>query len=602
MSRLLYRSSTRPPSRVIKSESTARRVMEQRRLRLMCIGMFFALSFAALGLRLIEVSLVGGGDLPFKRMVAEPQLLLQAEEAGAEEIEAVLPKDVRRHNIEDRNGNLLATSVSSAALVANPSLIREPRVVARKLSSILNEVSFDFLYERLNQPDKRFVYLKRRLDPSEQQQVHNLGQPGLFFEPKQLRVYPYAGLLGHVIGYVDVDNKGIAGLEKTFDTRLSSPYHDEETLQLSIDLRVQMIMHDALREAMEEFSAIGATGIVYDMQKGELLALANLPEFDPHSPADAPAEARFNRATLGAYEMGSTFKAFTVAMALEHGVVDLDDGYDATNPIKVARYVISDSHPKKRWLSVPEIFAYSSNIGTVKMALDVGTSRQRSFLRKLGLMEPVDIEIPEKAHPLVPDPWREINTMTISYGHGISVSPLHLVRAIAAITGDGRLPHLSLVKDGNKHKPRGERVVSVDTAHAMRKLMRTVVEYGTASHADVPGYRVGGKTGTAEKVKAGSYKDKEKLASFVSIFPSDNPRYVVLAMLDEPQGTDATYGYATGGWVSAPVVAKVVNRIGPMLGVAPKFEKPNPKEEAFWARAEQLNKQAKNRRVHAVAY
>jgi cell division protein FtsI (penicillin-binding protein 3) len=333
---------------------------------------------------------------------------------------------------------------------------------------------------------------------------------------------------------------------------------------------LQYLLHSELSKAMKEFKAIGAAGVIAHVPTGEIHAFSSLPSFDPHEPAKASRDELFNRVSLGAYEMGSTFKTFTAAMALDYGEVKFNEGFDAKKPIKVARYTIRDFHAKKRWLSVPEIIAYSSNIGTVKMAMEVGAERQQEFLGKLGMLEPLPIELPERASPLVPSPWREINMMTISYGHGISVSPLHLVQGMQAIVNDGIKQQLTLIK--GKKGP-ATQVISEETSQQVRRLLRTVVQYGSATSADVKGYRVGGKTGTAEKVSAGGgYNRKAKLASFIGTFPVDRPEYIVLVMLDEPEGNRSTYGYATGGWVSAPVVGRVISQMGPLVGIEPHYD------------------------------
>ncbi len=597
----------RPASRVVKGESSAHKLFEQSRVRLMCVALFFMLCFGALGLRLIEVTFMGGGDLPFKRLVTEPQLLLEHEEEV--DTAQTVQEPMMRREITDRNGMVLATSIATASLVANPTLIRHEMEVAKGLHAIFPEQSVDSLHARLMQKRSKFLYIKRHLKPSEQEAVNNLGVPGLFFEPDYRRVYPYGGLFAHVIGYVGVDNQGLAGIEKHFDRALEDPVLAHESLELSVDLRVQAMLRDELKTAVEEFSAIGATGIIYDIKKGEILGMANLPEFDPHAPGKASADALFNRATLGAYEMGSTFKTFTLASALNEGVTKVAGGYDATNPIQAAGFKISDSHPKGRWLTTPEIYAYSSNIGTVRMALDLGKEKQQEYLRKLGMFDPVSIEMPEIARPLVPRNWGEISTMTVSFGHGISVSPLHVIEGIASVINGGTKASLTLVKNGNAKKPEGERVITKETSDTMRSMMRLVVEHGTAKGANAEGYRVGGKTGTAEKIVNGRYDADKKIASFIGAFPMDAPRYVVLVMVDEPKGTKATYGYATGGWVAAPTVGRLVQRVAPILGVAPDFEKQDPAVNAMWASAEMHEKQAQMKRlqqkqggVHAASF
>lgn len=590
------RYAKRPPSRVVQSESSHSRVLGESRIRLICIAVFFTLSFAMLALRLFEVSLMGGGDLPFKKLVSQPQLLLSKEEDV--DVSSIPTQEVRRRDVVDRNGMVIATSIETASLVANPTIIRHEKEVAKALNKIFPEESYGTLLTKLEQKRSTFTYLRRHLTPSEQEAVNNLGVPGLFFEADQRRVYPYGSLFSQTLGYVGVDNQGLAGIEKYFDYQLEDPIK-EEPLTLALDLRVQSILRDELRAAVKQFSAIGATGIVTDMASGEVLAMVSLPEFDPHRPAKASDDARFNRATLGAYEMGSTFKTFTVAGALDAGIVNLHSGYDTSRPIKMAGFTISDAHPENRWLSVPEIFAHSSNIGAAKMAIDVGANRQQELLRKLGMFKPVSLEVPELAYPLVPERWGQLTTMTVSYGHGISVSPLHLVRAIAAVAGDGHLRDLTLVKGGGKEAEDKE-VVSAKTRSAMRDLMRLVVQYGTAKAAEAPGYSVGGKTGTAEKIVGGSYKKDAKVASFVGVFPVNDPKYAILVMVDEPKGTKETFGYATGGWISAPVVGRVVQRMAPLLGMRPDFAARNPRVEAMWAEAEVRVRAVKMQRMQKL--
>jgi cell division protein FtsI (penicillin-binding protein 3) len=321
---------------------------------------------------------------------------------------------------------------------------------------------------------------------------------------------------------------------------------------------------------MAEFSAAGAAGVVLDARTGEVLAMASLPDFDPNEPAAYAPETRFDRATLGIYEMGSTFKIFTTAMALESGVTTLEDGYDASDPIHIARFTIRDYKPKGRWLSIPEIFIYSSNIGAAKMALDVGGIRQRAFLGRLGLLEPAHIEVPEVGTPMVPSPWREINTMTVAYGHGLAVSPLQMAAAVAPMVNGGVLHRPTLLaRSGAVH---GERVLSERTSDDIRRLMRANVVEGTGTHAAVPGYLVGGKTGTAEKNEGGTYNRKSLLSSFVAVFPMIEPRYVVLTILDEPKGTEETHGFATGGYVAAPAAGAVIARMASLEGVEPVDE------------------------------
>lgn len=576
-------TSSRPASRVIHGESTRAGEVGESRLRLILIASFFGLSFLMLNMRLLEVSTMGSADLPFKRLVTEPQLMLQREDdvdASRVAEEAV----VVRHDIVDRNGLTLATTIETASLVANPTIIRHEVEVALALSKIFPDEPVAAIKEKLMRKRSTFLYLRRHLTPGQQEAVNNLGVPGLFFEPDERRVYPYGNLFSHVIGYVGVDNQGLAGIEKSFDATLQDPLK-HEPLRLSLDLRVQSILRDELAKAVRVFKAVGGTGVIMDMTSGEILAMANLPDFDPHQPNKASDEAKFNRATLGVYEMGSTFKTFTMAAALENKTATMQSGYDASHPIRANGYTIADAHPQGRWLSMPEIFAYSSNIGTAKMALDFGGKRQRAFLKSLGLFEQAKLEVPEIGRPILPREWPDLTTMTVSYGHGISVSPVQLLDAVAAVTGDGALPIMTLIKDGSKSQPRGPRIVSPQTVAHVRELLRLVVVHGTGKSADVPGYSVGGKTGTAEKNTGGVYDKDAKVASFVGVFPTRQPRYAILVMVDEPQGNAATSGFATGGWISAPVVGQVVQRMAPLLGMKPNFLQQDERINALWAEA-----------------
>lgn len=521
--------------------------LDTARTRLLAAGVVFTLAFLVIAGRLVELTLLTEGN--------EPRLV---ENRPAERLET------GRADIVDRNGVVLATTLPAAALYANPRHLRDPKQVAERLAKVLPDLSAGWLYGKLTQ-DRSFVWIKRQLTPRQQQQVNALGEPGLSFQRAERRYYPHGGLTAHLTGFTSVDNQGLAGLEQYFDASLRS---SAQPLQLSLDLRVQHILAEELHGAMQTFGAIGAAGVVLDAESGEILAMTSLPSFDPNRPGGAPKEERFNRATLGTYEMGSVFKLFTTAMALDSGAVTLTDGYDTTTPIRVARFVIRDFKPKNRWLSIPEILMYSSNIGTVHMAMEVGTEGQQDFLSRIGLMRRAPIELNEVGQPLLPARWRPINSMTISYGHGISVNPLQLTSAVAAIVNGGTLLPATLVKrDGAKAE--GTRVIREETSAQMRRLMRLVVQAGTGRKADAVGYRVGGKSGTAEKLINGRYARNSRIASFVGAFPMDRPRYVVFAMVDEPKGRKETHGYATGGWVAAPVVGRVVARMAPLLGLQP---------------------------------
>ncbi len=549
------------PVHRMQRDSASKRSLEQCRTRLVFIAGLLLICYALLAVRIVDVSLLQAPD--------DTQTILA--ENG---ITPVKDNDtLERGRIYDRMGELLAVSLPSHTLYAKPRIIDRfgAAEAATALSKIFPKMKRKALLKKLD-PKSSFVYLKRHITPSQMEAVNALGIPGLEFEKAMRRVYPQGKSFSHVVGFTDVDGNGLSAIEKKFDKALGEKGED---IHLSVDARMQHILRDELLKGMKEFRAIGGVGAIMDITNGEIVALSSLPDFDPNEPKKASANARFNRAVAGVYEMGSTFKTFTTAMALHHKTAKIFDRYDVTKPIKVARYTIRDSHPENRWLTVPEIFMLSSNIGTVKMIMEVGKQRQQDFLKQLGLFQRSSIELPEVAMPLIPKTWRDINMMTISYGHGISVTPMHLVQAIGTLLGDGKHLAPTLLKDSDMSKKERPQIVSAETTAQLRKLMRLVVEHGTARKANAEGYRVGGKTGTAEKVKGGNYRDKDKLASFVGVFPSEAPRYVVLAMLDEPRGNKSTYGFATGGWVAAPVVKRVIEKMAPMYGIRPIIELPS---------------------------
>jgi cell division protein FtsI (penicillin-binding protein 3) len=536
------------PPRRTSLEQPVPPAVETGRSRLLIAGAMFAVAFAMVAGRLVDVTLFADGN--------EPRLAQSTGETS---------HHTDRADIVDRNGVLLATSLKTASLYADARVVLDADEAARKLATVLPDLDIAKVRRKL-MSDRAFIWIRRHLTPRQQNAVNRLGIPGLDFLQEERRVYPAGPLVSHIVGHTDIDNRGLVGIERAFDRALG---RKGTPLQLSIDLRVQHAMHAELSSAMETFQAIGGAGIVMDVNSGEVLSLVSLPTFDPNKPMAIGKEARFNRATLGVYEMGSTFKIFNTAMALDTGRITLGSGYDAKDPIRIARFVIRDFHAKRRWLSVPEIFMYSSNIGSVKMALDVGPIAQQEFMRRIGMLRPSPVELPEVGSPLVPNRWREINAMTISFGHGISVSPMQLVSGVASMVNGGVRRNPTLIHQPDGERPKGTRVISAATSEKIRRLMRLVVENGTGKNAAADGMLVGGKTGTAEKVVGRRYKTKALMSSFIGAFPMTAPRYVVFAMLDEPTGTKETFGYATGGWVAAPVVGKVIARIGPMLGVDP---------------------------------
>ncbi len=542
-----------------RMDDRARQVLEVGRVRMVVAGAALLLAFGAVGARLTQLAVLG---------MAGERMAIEA------------PVDATPHpraDIVDRNGEILATDLATASLYANPRRLLDPNDAARALVTALPDLDYKETLAKLSS-GRTFVWLRRNLTPREQWEVNRLGIPGLDFMREFSRVFPHGPLLGHVLGYVDSDNTGIAGLESRYDEQLR---RGGEPLRLTIDLRVQYILRDELRKAMIEFKAKSATGMVMDVRTGAVLAMVSLPDFDPNHPAKATENGRFNRATLGVYELGSTFKVFTTAIALDSGVATMNQTYDATEPLKVARFTIRDYHAKKRWLSLPEVFMYSSNIGAARMAADIGGETQQAYLGRLGLLQPASFELPEVGRPIVPSPWRPINTMTIGFGHGIAISPLQLTAGVAAVVNGGimRAPHLVL-SEYPDIPVKGERVFQEETSRRLRELMRMNVLDGTGGKADIAGYRVGGKTGTAEKPDASGYNGKALLSSFIATFPTDDPRYAVLAILDEPQGTKSTGGYATGGWVAAPAVGAVIARMAPILGIAPGDGEPEPRAPA----------------------
>ncbi|MDX1709651.1 MAG: penicillin-binding protein 2 [Rhodovibrionaceae bacterium] len=555
----LARAATRGQAdrRTLVFDGHRKQALETGRTRLLVASIVFAAAFSVIGLRLLDLALIQGGS--------EPRL------AGRETSESFRTS---RADIVDRNGVVLATTLPVSSLAANARQIANPAEVAGRLATVLNGVHQSKLRTLLSSRS-RFVWLKRGITPREKQAVIRLGYPGLFFKRESRRFYPHGSLAAHIVGFTSIDGDGIGGLELAFDEMLKG---GTQPLELALDMRLQHILTEELQRAMTRFDGVGAAGLVLDVHTGETIAMVSLPSFDPKHVGSASMDARFNRATLGVYEMGSVFKIFTTAMALDAGVVDLRDEYDASKPLRVARFTINDFKPKDRPLSIAEIFIYSSNIGTAKMAIDAGTDLQRDYLDRLGLLKAAGIELPEVGTPMLPSPWRDINTITISYGHGLAVTPLQVANAVATVVNGGKWRPSTLIKRREGDVDVTHQVLSETTSRQMRWLMRLGVQHGTGGKADARGYLVGGKTGTADKLRGGSYSDDARMASFVSAFPMDDPRYVVLAMVDEPKGIEETYGYATGGWVAAPVVREVIRRAAPLLGVDPVTHDVEPEQ------------------------
>lgn len=537
------------PAPNLALDGAAKRSLETGRTRMLVTAGVFALAFLSISARLVDLMV----------LKEDPRTARTHQSSGT-------VVTTERADIVDRNGVVLATNLPTVNLYADGRRILDPREATDSLLAVLPGLDRDEVLERLSS-GRAFVYLARNLTPRQQQAVNAAGIPGLYFEDSERRAYLHGRLAAHVLGATDPDNNGIAGVERTFDGRLKE---GGAPLRLTIDVRVQHAVRRVMRDAIKHFRAKAGAAVVLDARTSEVMALVSLPDYDPESYGEADDQARFNRATLGVYEMGSTFKLFNTALALDSGRIQLDDTYDTTKPLRVARFAIRDTHPENRWLTVPEILVHSSNIGSARMAQELGGEAQRAFLHRLGLLSPSPIELPEVGAPLYPARWREINTMTISFGHGIAVTPIQLTTAVGALVNGGVLRAPTLLAGAVKD---GERVIRPETSVIMRHLMRLVVQDGTATKADVPGYRVGGKTGTAEKVSARGGYDRNRLrTTFAAAFPMDDPAYVVLVVLDEPKGLKETFNFATAGWNAAPTAGRVIEAVAPLLGVFPRPE------------------------------
>ncbi|MBS1096040.1 penicillin-binding protein 2 [Gluconobacter sphaericus] len=572
--------------------------LDQMHGRLLGVGMGFLAIYGAVALKATVATVLMPME-PEKRQIA-PQVpeIPKSDPRGEMSGDFVLPT-VKRATITDRTGQALALSLPVAQVYANPMELIDPADAADKLRKILPQLNRDETIRRLSLK-KQFVYLARDISPVQEIAINNLGIPGIYFEAGERRHYPLGRTAAQIMGSVDIDDHGIAGVERYFDKRLNS---DRTPLRLSLDVRVQTVAHDELQAAKDEFSAIGASAIVMDVRTGEILAMVSLPDYDANDFGHAPNDARFNRAVTGMYEPGSTFKLQTAAMGLQLGIIHLWDRF-STIPIKVGRFTIRDMKTDHfaPWLSLPGVLAFSSNPAAAHIALDVGATRQQDWLRNMGFFNRVPVELPEAGRPLVPASrnWGISTVMTVGFGHGVAEPPLAIVRGTAATVNGGILLKPTLVardtEDDSKpapdadaaqvrpvayrpgadsdeigaETPVGTRVLSEQTSVLLRKLLRLDVTMGSGKSAEVPGYYVGGKTGTAEKIGAhGGYLKHVNVSAFTSVFPMNNPHYAVYVMLDSPQGTAATHGWTTAAWNAAPTVKKIISRVGPILNQFP---------------------------------
>ena len=480
-----------------------------------------------------------------------------------------------RGDIVDREGYPLARTIDAWTIALHPGKILGSKLdLARKLAVLMPEKSEEQYYALLRS-DKSFIYLRRRASPGLVEAINALGEPGLAIDREPERLYPQTSLAAHVLGYTDIDGQGSAGIERAFNERLTDPATRGEPLTLSISSRVQQALEHELSAAMTKFSAIGAAGVVLDINTGEVMAMTSLPGFNLNVSGQVTDEQQFNRSTLGVYELGSTFKPFTVAMGMDAGVIkSLGQMYPCPGELHVSGRKIGDTHPYNRPCSVAEIMKESSNVGTAQIADQLGAERQREFLRKMGFMDRVAVEMKERGRTLTPRDWSRTDVMTVGYGHSIAVTPLHLAIGYATLFNGGIYRPATLLKVDKSHPvAKGRRVFSDDTSYKMRALLRLVVTQGTGKKADAPGYRVGGKTGTANKVVGRGYSDTLVITTFAGVFPTDEPRYVIVVMLDQPQATAETYGFRYAGWNVAPVVSQTISRIAPMLGIAPRMDR-----------------------------
>ncbi|MCP3390051.1 penicillin-binding protein 2 [Bradyrhizobium sp. CCGB12] len=528
---------------------------------------FVMLAFAA-------VHLIIGGRLVMFAIGADAH---SGRRAAAQDVVATA-----RPDIIDRNGEILATDVKAASLFGEPRRIIDKDEAIELLTATVPDLDEAEVRERLS-ARKGFVWLKREITAKQQQDIHKLGLPGIGFLRENKRVYPTGNEVAHLIGLVNIDNQGIAGMEKWLDNQGLADLHRagfatdrlQNPIELSVDLRVEHALRDELLKAKEKFHTKAASGLVANVNTGEIIAMVSVPDFDPNNPKEAHDPDRINRLTTGVYEMGSTFKAFTLAMALDTGKYGLDSLWDARGPLHYGKFAIHDDEPKGRFLNMKEVFTFSSNVGAARIALSQGVEAHKAFLRKMGQLDRLRTELPESASPILPRRWSELNTITIAFGHGMAVAPLQAVMGVSALANGGLLiPPTFLRRSEEEARAIAKRVIKPETSDKMRFLMRLNAEIGTAKRANVPGYYIGGKTGTAEKVVNGRYAKKRVLTAFTAILPADKPKYQLLIMLDEPQPLKETYGQIASGWNAVPTAGNVIARIGPLLGIEPRYDLP----------------------------
>jgi cell division protein FtsI (penicillin-binding protein 3) len=521
--------------------------------RLMVVMLLFLGVVGVIALRLLYVSIfVGSG-------------------ASTPAGDGLLPA---RGDIVDRNGVPLATTIQAWSIGVHPKLlVNDPMEVAEKLAALMPEHSAAQYFAMLRS-NKSFIYLRRRATPELVAQVNAIGEPALALAQEPERLYPQTTLAAHVLGWTDIDGRGVFGMERVLNNRLLDPAKRGQPVSLSIDTRVQAALEEELSAAKDKFTAAAGSGLVMDVRTGEIIAMVSLPTFNPNDPGATGIDSLRNNVTQSVYELGSTFKAITLANAIDSGVVtSMAKKYDATAPLQIGRFKIHDEEPAGRWLDIPEMFTKSSNIVTARIADELGQARETAMFKKLGFAAPPEIELTAKAKPLWPLYWGRTTVMTVGYGHGIAVTPLNLAIAYSALVNGGTYHPATLIKRGPDNPvPVGHRVISETTSARIRQLLRLVVlpaADGTGKKADVPGFRLGGKTGTAEKAQGGGYNKKLNVSTFAGVFPMDDPKYMIMMTLDGPHATADTYGWTTAAWVVGPAIGRTISRIGPLLGVIP---------------------------------
>ncbi|WP_375464658.1 peptidoglycan D,D-transpeptidase FtsI family protein [uncultured Methylobacterium sp.] len=543
-----------------------RLAIERSYTRVALVGLAFLAVFGAISVRLLSIAIFGAPPSQDHRVAAAATTAI-------------------RPDIVDRNGEILATDIRTVSVFAEPKNIYDKDEAVELLTAVLPELNATELRAKLS-TKKGFVWVKRELTPKQQAEVHRLGIPGIGFLPDHKRVYPNGVSAAHVLGVTNLDNIGIAGIEKYIDTQgnkalnefgLVAKQTDLAPIQLSIDLRAQFAVRDELAKGIEHFRAKAGASMILDVQTGEVIALVSMPDFDPNNPVDALSDDRINRMNVGVYEMGSTFKAMTLAMALESGKYNVNSTFDTRGgQLNWGRSKIHEYHGTNRIITMPEVFTHSSNIGSAKMALGVGVPGHKAFLRKMGLLDRMRTELPESAMPIVPAHWTEINTITIAFGHGLAVAPIQATAAVAAIANGGFLMTPTFLKTTvEEARAKATQVLRPETSEAMRFIMRLNATEGSAKKAAIPYYFVGGKTGTAEKVIGGRYNKNRLFTTFMAAAPMDRPKYLFVTVMDEPQAVAAESGsYATAAWNSGVVTGKVIERVAPILGLPPQFEPP----------------------------